>query len=89
MPVSLLFPTPVSALYVPGTPNLFPYDLQVRDFERVHSRDKHNQQSKKKAGEAAMKVFFFYFMTFYANRKNFHRFLIIFFTNGSFFKYLG
>ncbi len=39
------------------------YDLQVRDFERVHSRDKHNQQSKKKAGEAAMKVFFFSLMT--------------------------
>jgi hypothetical protein len=41
----------------------------VRDFERVHSRDKHNQQSKKKAGEAAMKVFFFSFMTVYANGK--------------------
>ena len=28
-------------------------------MERVHSRDKHNQQSKKKAGEAALKVQFF------------------------------
>ncbi len=34
----------------------YSFPAQVRDFERVHSRDKHNQQSKKKAGEAAMKV---------------------------------
>lgn len=32
---------------------------QVRDLERVHSRDKHNQQSKKKAGDAALKVQYF------------------------------
>jgi hypothetical protein len=35
---------------------LHSFAVQVRDLERVHSRDKHNQQSKKKAGEAALKV---------------------------------
>jgi hypothetical protein len=46
----------------------------VRDFERVHSRDKHNQQSKKKAGEAAMKVFFFFFYDSLCKRKIFYCF---------------
>ena len=28
----------------------------MRIFERMNNRDRHNQQSKKKAGEAALKV---------------------------------
>jgi hypothetical protein len=80
VPLSLLFRTSVSVLYVPvpGTHNLFPYDSQVRDFERVHSRDKHNQQSKKKAGEAAMKVFFFKIYDCIRKPENGHLFLNIF-----------
>ena len=29
--------------------------LQVRDLERVNNRDRHNQQNKKKAGDAALR----------------------------------
>jgi len=32
------------------------WDLAVRDFERVNNRDRHNQQNKKKAGDAALKA---------------------------------
>ena len=32
------------------------WEQAVRIFERMNNRDRHNQQSKKKAGEAALKV---------------------------------
>ena len=32
------------------------WDQAVRIMERMNSRDRHNQQSKKKAGEAALKA---------------------------------
>ena len=32
------------------------WEQAVRIFERMNNRDRHNQQSKKKAGEAALKA---------------------------------
>jgi hypothetical protein len=32
------------------------WEAAVRIFERMNNKDRHNQQSKKKAGEAALKA---------------------------------